>query len=155
MVWGDQGLTDRTLDWVRQFCRKLGGDFGINFWIPKPKSGYSGLVAFEWFYLGRHYWVTLTREFFHTFSRKYPGETGDGVSQETALLVRAAQDPEALVLVFTGDAEIFYHNAADWLTYARNHHTIGDFAEKETGNLASIPVSRLKKWYPEEMGVSR
>lgn len=140
-----------TLSQLETFCLKMGGRIGEHFRLPNPKSGYSGDIAFEWFFKDRHYWVVVTREFFHSFSYKYPKEPkGPGLSQELALLRYAVKkDVRAIILSSMDDLKIYYFGASDWLNYGITHGTISDFTEKEAYGLVSIPVKLLKRWFPD------
>lgn len=141
-----------TLEELEHFCEKLGGRIGEHFRLPTPKSGYSGIIAFEWFFKDKHYWVVITREFFHTFSYKYKKEPkGPGLSQELALLrYIVKKDVNSIILSSMDDMKIYYFGANDWLNYGISHETISDFSDKEAYGLVSIPVKLLKRWYPEE-----
>lgn len=139
------------LDEVEKFCAKLGGRVGRYFRLPKPKTGFSGLIAFEWFFKDRHYWVVVTREFFHTFSIRFPKEPkGFGISQELALLRFAVNDDAGSIILNVGDdMKMYCFGASDWLNYGKTHGTISDY-DGEAYGLVSIPVKLLKRWFPDE-----
>ena len=95
------------------------------------------------------YYVLFKREWFHSYSRQFPQEEGEGFGQSVSLniLEKAVGDGATMVIIFP-DGKIYTRTAKVWLDYSKTHGTIRHVKGGDV--TASVPSRFLQRFMQKD-----
>lgn len=114
--------------------------------VVEQCNGKKGIVAYRVVatHTGKYYILFLKRDWYHTFSYRYPNTGHKGVGQTVNLgILRDAAQERDIIAVMMSDESVWILESEEWLSYVEEFNTYRT-PSTETSEEASVPDNMLR-----------